>query len=374
MTTATMTKPKRRNAGISLLTSSVKAALAAVKAAVPSRSPKPVLRNVLLANGTLTASDLELQITTPLEYEGSALLLPFDKLQAILNAARGDEMTIEPDGAKAVVRIGGGSWTLPTEDATEFPTWQPQRLGPVCTLPSDQFCRIVKSVVYATDNESSRYALGAVNIEVSRTDENVSFVATDGRRLSCATAPLSEQKDPDSRSVLAPAKAMAQIAMAAAHRECAVKLEASAAELQATVGETVITARLVEGRFPPWRDVFPERDAKASLISAGELLDATRQAMIVTSEQSKGVTYAVTSDGVRLTAASSESGESDVTCGIVELGQAATVKLDPQFVVDLLRSVDLDEPLEVEVVDAQSAVVFRSGDDHKAVIMPLAND
>lgn len=372
--TTTMTKPKRRSAGISLLTSSVKAALAAVKAAVPTRSPKPILRNVLLRNGTLTASDLELQITTPLDYQGPPLLLPFDKLQAILGAARGDEMTIEADGTKAIVRIGGGSWTLPTEDAAEYPQWQPDNLLPVCTLPSDQFCRIVRSVVYATDNESSRYALGAVNIEVSRDDENVSFVATDGRRLSCAVASLSEQKDPDSRSVLAPAKAVAQMAAAAAYRECSVEIEASASELQATVGETVIIARLVEGRFPRWRDVFPERDAKASLISAGELLDATRQAMIVTSEQSKGVTYAVTSDGVHLTAASSEAGEASVTCGIVEFGQAATVKLDPQFVVDLLRSVDLDEPLEVEVVDAQSAVVFRSGDDHRAVIMPLAND
>ena len=54
-----------------------------------------MLVNVLMANGSLTASDLELQITTPLEYDGEPILLPHAKLVAILNAARGDEVTID---------------------------------------------------------------------------------------------------------------------------------------------------------------------------------------------------------------------------------------------------------------------------------------
>ncbi|MEB3209670.1 MAG: DNA polymerase III subunit beta, partial [Synechococcus sp.] len=178
-----MTKPKRaKSTGISLSTSSLEAALAAVKDAVQTRSPKPVLRNVRMGGGFLTASNLELQITTPIDYEGEPILVPHAKLVSILDAASGDEVTIEPKGNQCVVTVGNGSWTLPTESAAEFPVWEPTGLQPIARVPADQFVRAVKSTSYATDNESSRYALGAVLVEMKA--GTLTFVGTDGRRLA----------------------------------------------------------------------------------------------------------------------------------------------------------------------------------------------
>jgi DNA polymerase-3 subunit beta len=373
MTTATLSKPRKARNGISLSTSSLKAALAAVKAAVPSRSPKPVLLNVRIGSGYVTASDLELQIQSPIDYQGDPILLPYARLQAILNVASGDEMSIEPKGQSCVVRIGSGEWTLPTESAAEFPAWQPSGIKRVCTLPAEQFCRAIRSVVYATDNETSRYALGAVLIEVERSAGLVHFVGTDGRRLAEYKAGLSSNEDPDDSATLAPARAVLAMQSIAAHSDGAVQIEATTSEVVALIDNAVVTARLVDGRFPRWRDVFPDRKAKPSTVVPEELIAATRQAAIVTSEQSKGVTYVFTPDGIHLAAQSPEAGQSSVTCNVVEFGQPATVKLDPAFVVQLLRSLDPDEPFKVEAVDANSAVTFHSG-DCRAVIMPLAND
>jgi len=368
--TATATRPKKSGtAGISLDANALRRALATVKAAVPSRSPKPILLNVLLANGGMTASDLELQINAEVAWSGEPLLLPFARLQAIMAAASGDEVTIEPRGTTALVRVGSGEWTLPTEDAAEFPTWEPEGVKPVARIPADQFCRAARSVIYATDNESSRFALGSVLVEMAA--GTVTFVGTDGRRLSAYEVEVDQATDDG--NTLIPARAVQTFAAIASHSEGAVQIEATTSEVVATIDGAVVTARLVEGRFPRWRDVFPERDAKAAVVNAPELLAATRQAAIVTSEQSKGVTFAFTADGIHLTARSAEAGESSVTCPVLEAGPAVVVQLDPHFVVDFLRCVDEGEPVEVEAVDAQSAVVFRSG-DCRAVIMPLAKD
>jgi hypothetical protein len=63
------------------------AALRSVSAAVPTRSPKPVLQNVLIRDGVITATDLELRITAPLEgSRGHTLLLPFARLSAIIGS------------------------------------------------------------------------------------------------------------------------------------------------------------------------------------------------------------------------------------------------------------------------------------------------
>ena len=177
----------------------------------------------------------------------------------------------------------------------------------------------------------------------------------------------------DDSTTLIPAKAVHTIASVAAHSEGAVQLEATANEAVATIDGTVVTARLVQGRFPRWRDVFPERDVKPTIVNAPELLAATRQAAIVTSEQSKGVAFAITGEGLHLTAQSAEAGQASVTCPLLEFGQEAVVNLDPSFVVEWLRSVDEAEPAEIEAAGPGDAVMFRSG-DCKAVIMPLAKD
>ena len=367
--TATPTK-KRRSTGTHLDLSALKAALATVSPAVPGKTAKPVLMNVSLADGILTASDLELQIETSLDYSEDPLLLPAARLSAILATTTGGDVTLSPDGTSCTVTVGRGSWKLPTEAAAEFPTWEPADARPVCRMPADQFCRAVRSVAYATDNESSRYALGAVLVQVK--DGAVHFVGTDGRRLSVYEVEVDQAVD--DRDVLIPARALEVMARVASHSEGAVQLEATANEVIAECDGTTVTARLTEGRFPRWKDTLPERDAKSSLVSASELLSATRAAAICTSEQSLGVQFVFTEDGIHLTGRSSEAGESSVTCPLEQFGQACSVKLDPRFVVDFLRHLDdLAVPVEIEAVDATSAVVFRC-DDATGVIMPLAQE
>jgi DNA polymerase-3 subunit beta len=369
MTTATKERKKTRSGGITLPTDNLLRAVLAANAAVPARGPKPVLQNVLAYNGGLTGTDLELQVSAEIAYVGDPILLPHARLLAILRAATGDEVTLEPGPSSCRVTIGDGSWTLPTEDAAEFPQWETPTAKPICRVPCDQFCRAVKGVAYATDNQSSRYALGGVLVEVK--DGTVTLVATDGRRLSSCEIEVDQAVD-DSTTLI-PARAILAIASAASHSEGAVQLEASDKEVQATIDGTVITARLLEGRFPRWRDVIPEREAKATLANGAELLAATRAAAVCTSEASKGVKFVFTKEGIHLTAKSSEAGESSVTCPHLEFGLAATVAMDPAFVAEFLRAVDPAEPVEVEAVDAQSAVVFRCG-DCTGVVMPLAAD
>ena len=316
-----------------------------------------------------------------LDWQAEPILLPFARLQAILNACpNADEVTITPGGTSCTVTIGGGTWTLPTEDAAEYPTWEPSDLRPICRLPADQFVRAVRAVSYATDNESSRYALGAVLVEMK--DGVVTLVGTDGRRLATYEIDVDQATDnfvvdpktqTEKKAPLVPAKALDSMASLAWNSEWSVQLEANTTEVVASIEGTTVTARLVEGRFPPWRDVFPDRDAQPSAVTVPEFLAATRQAAIVTSEQSKGVTFVITSEGIHLTAQSAEAGQSSVTCPLVDFGQAATVKLDPGFVVDLLRSVDDAEPITIEAAGPGDAVIFRA-EGIQAVIMPLAND
>jgi DNA polymerase-3 subunit beta len=331
-----------------------------------------VLTNVRLGDGLLSATDIEVRIDTEVEYTGPAILLPHQRLLAILTAAGGDEVTLAPDGTSCVVSCGNGRWTLPMADAAEFPTWEPEGAKPVTRIPADQFARAIKGVAYAADTESSRFALGAVLVDVK--GEVVTFVATDGRRLcSCE---VEHDLAVDDSQTLVPSRVMAILCrLAGGEADGSVQLEATKDVLLATIGGTTVTARLTDGKFPRWREVIPAEGAEPSTVTAADLLSATKAAAIVTSEQSKGVQYTFSEDGIHLHGQSSEAGESSVTCDLVEFGTACSVKLDPLFVSQWLTGLPADgEPtVSVQATDAQSAVVLRA-DDFTGVIMPLALD
>lgn len=363
MTTATKERKKTTTIPrLELLT-----ALLAVSKAVPSRAPKPILQNVKIGDGLVSGTDLEIRIDATIGEHCDPFLVPCERLIAILRAATGEEVSFSHKGQSVVVACGRGSWTLPTEDVGEYPTWEPEAANPVCRLPADQFVRAARAVTYATDSESSRYALGAVLVEVK--DGNPTWVATDGRRLSYVETETDQAVD--DQQVLVPARLMG-IVSGLAHGDGSVQVSASAKEVTFELDAFTISGRLIDGRFPRWRDVVGEPEGEPTVVDVQELLAATRAAAIVTSEQSKGVDFAFTASGIGLHAQSAEAGESMVTCDIVTPGSTANVKLDPRFVTDFCRNLPAGEEPHVDIYakDKTSRVLFRCG-PYTGVIMPL---
>jgi DNA polymerase-3 subunit beta len=363
-----MTATKTKAAGITLDAATLRTALADVLRAVPTKAPRPVLQNVRLGDGLLSATDLEVRIDREIDYHGEAVLLPALKLSAILKAAQGDEVTLTPKGSAIVVKCGRGSWTLPTEDAAEFPTDTTGELKAICRLPADQFRRAVHATAYACDTESSRFALGGVLIDVTK--GNPTWVATDGRRLSCVETETDQAVD-DSQTIV-PARAVL-VAATMAHGEGSVQVEANRSDVRFTLDGATVTAKLLDGKFPRWRDVVGEVAGEPTVCEVADLLAAVQSAAIVTSEQSKGVDLAWTANAVVISGRSSEYGESRVQCDIVAAGSTSGTKLDPRFVSQFLAHIPGDEEPQVNVyaTDPQSRVLLKCG-PYTGVIMPLA--
>jgi DNA polymerase-3 subunit beta len=371
MTTAT--KERRRTAtGTTLATQTLRAALAVVLRAVPTRGTKPILQNVRLADGLLTGSDLEIRIDREIDYHGEPMLLPAHRLSAILRAATGDEVYLTSKDATVTVKCGAGSWTLPTEDVAEYPLWEPEDLKALCRLPADQFGRAAKATTYAADSESSRYALGGVLLDVTPTDDGSmqNWVATDGRRLACVETESDQAVD--ASQTIVPGRLMAAVASLATG-DGSVQIEANAKEVRFTLTGCVVTGRLLEGRFPRWRDVVGEPEGEPSVIDCVELLQAVNAAAIVTSEQSKGVSLNWTSNTLVLAGRSSEYGESLCHCPTIAAGTTASTRLDPAYMAQFLSHLPADEEphVDVYVKDAASRVLLKCG-TYTGVIMPLA--
>ncbi len=365
------------------------AALQSAAAVVPSRSPKPVLTNVKLeadgTHGVVSATDLEVGIRIALDgvetKAPGAVLLPSGRLTAIVReSSPGTTFDIHSDGTAVVVKAPRSEFRLPAEDPLEFPA--------VATFPDDACYEmgtplareLVRRTVFATDNESSRYALGGVLVELTAGGDgsagSVTAVGTDGRRLAKMDGPVATTGGrPADAQPIVPARALQLVERCLGGSEQLVHVAVRPSEILVRTGATTISARLVEGRFPRWRDVFPERPEAIRVgLTVGPLLAAVRQAAIVTSEQSKGVEFTFAPGQLVLTGRSAESGESRIELPIEHAGATVRIKLDPRFLGDFLRVLEPTATVTVELTDAQSACVCRTSDGYGYVIMPLAAD
>jgi DNA polymerase-3 subunit beta len=351
-------------------------------AVAPARSPKPILQNVKIeaaaGRTTLTATDLEIGIRIDVlgveaESPGSAVL-PIDRFGLILRESSDEKLTVECDGRKTLVRGGRSEFNLPAENPDEFPAVNPFQEQGYHQVPARFLRELIRRTVFATDPENSRYALGGVLLELSETE--VLGVATDGRRLARQVGPgqlVGGHKTTD--NTIVPTRAMQVIERSIADNEGEVQLAVRENDVLVKSDRTTIYSRLLEGRYPKWRDVFPRADDAVKVqLCAGPFYSAVRQAAIVTSTDRRGVDFSFGEGKVQLSTHGAEKGEAHVQVPIDYDGRPLCVTLDPRYVSDFLRVLDGEATFTMQFRDPESAVVCATEDGYSYVIMPLARE
>jgi DNA polymerase-3 subunit beta len=306
----------------------------------PARSPKPILQNVKLeatAEGAiLMGTDLEVGIRVEvLGFTVAApgsMVLPRDRFGKILTESSDAQLDIESDGRKVLVRGAHSEFQLPCENPDEFPNVLAFEEKKYHEMPARFFREVVRRTVYATDNESSRYALGGVLVEL--TASALTAVATDGRRLARQEGPAKSvggHASDDSMTII-PTKTMQLIERALADNEEGIQLATRENDILLRSGRTTIYSRLVEGRYPKWRDVFPRREGMSKIeLCAGPFYAAVRQAAIVTSDERRGVDFIFGGGKIILAGHGAELGESHVEMPIAYDGADIVISLDPRY-------------------------------------------
>ena len=257
-------------------------------AVAPARSPKPVLQNVKIEAGkeatVLLATDLEVGIRIQVqgievEKTGSALL-PIGRVGAILRESPSDaKLFVETDKQGTVIKGERSEFRLPAENPDEFPAVATFTEGKYHEVPGRLFRELVRRTLFATDNESSRYALGGVLVEMA--EKKITAVGTDGRRLAKMEGPAQSvggHSNADMMTII-PARAMQLMDRAFTDSDEQVQIAARPNDVLVRSPRVTIYSRLVEGRFPKWRDVFPHRqDVQKIELPVGPFYSAVRQA------------------------------------------------------------------------------------------------
>lgn len=352
--------------------------LQAVTGIVERRHTLPILSNVLIERNdgrlTLTATDLEIQVSTAAECEqrgeNYAVTVSARKLQDILRALPEDSsMSLEAQDGRLQLMAGKSRFNLQTLPADDFPRLaEAGHAEGAIPLPQKALKRILLLVQYAMAQQDIRYYLNGLLLVLDQ--GGLTVVATDGHRLALARLALA---GPSSKQeVILPRKAVLELAKLLADVDDEVSLEMLQNQVKFSFGGIALVTKVVDGKFPDYTRVIPTNYEKHFTVERVRLQQALQRAAILSNEKFRGVRWVLTSNSLRIACTNTEQEEAQEELEIEYGGEPLDIGFNVTYLLDVLNNLDC-EAIDCAFGDANSSTLITiPGDDNfRYVVMPM---
>jgi DNA polymerase-3 subunit beta len=326
---------------------------------------------------TLLASDLEMGIRVDLPdtriLEPGEVLVPCGRFLALLRESTDDELSIEGDAQTCIVRGHISEFTLGTEDPNKFPDVPTFTGEDYHEIVAGMLRQMVQRTIFAAAIENPRFAFTGTLWELEA--DRVRLVATDGRRLAVADGSGTPHGDhhTNGQTHVVATKAMKLLKRILQDPDENVVVTLRPNHALFKIGRVSISSRLVDGRYIAYREVFPKKQTIEIPLSVGPFYAAVRQTAIMTDDENKKVVFSFTKKKLTLQARGATD-EAQVSLAIDYKGAPLTIALDPEFLVPMLRKLNPEDALTLQLIDARSVALFRRGDDYSYLVLPITID
>jgi DNA polymerase-3 subunit beta len=359
-------------------------AIGEAAAATPSRTPKDILKSVLLTGHGMhfevigTDQEIGIRVAIPADAvisnespnQSVETLLPPQRIRQILTELSDVNVTIDIEDKNIRVISSNAKFRVTTEDPKEFPPVPEPGTENCYQVPAYALAAAIRRTEFACDVESTRYALGGINVEVK--DGKLIMAATDSRRLSVVGVACETIGNPAevTKATVVPLKAWKAVASACGSGAESCRFVIDEHSISLSVGNVAVYSRLVEGRFPKYRDVIPKRSNATVSLPCGPFYAAVKQSQICLDSETRAVQMTF-HDGVVHIDSSSSGGESAVEFPCEYDYEKITLSLDPKYIADVLRVMPAEHVLKCAMNTADDAVLFQDDGDFRYVVMPL---
>src|SRR5919206_1078911 len=293
----------------------------------------------------LQATDMELgvrvRVAVEPEREGSAVL-PGRLLLDVVRSLPKDELSLEYRSSQADVEVvsGGSRFHLRTLPADEFPRLPEVGDAAVMKLPAPAFVATVNRVARAASRDETRPHL--TGVLVSAAERELRMVATDSYRLSVKETPL-EQPLEGSLEANVPARTLQELGrIAASGGDGEIEVAALEHQVIFRLGDVTLSSRLVEGRFPNYKQLLPETFEHELRVSTPELLEVVRRISLL-AQKNAPLRLRFSEGSLEISAQTPDIGEASEALPVPFKGEPLEIGFNPDFLREGLESAEADE-------------------------------
>lgn len=350
---------------------------------VERRNTIPILANVLIKsdNGKLSlkATDLDLEVIEAIAAEsgpGGATTVPAHMFYDIVRKLpEGTQVVIEGSGDRAVlsIRAGRSRFTLQTLPESDFPDLAAGEMTHAFTLPAADLKRLIDKTQFAISTEETRYYLNGIYLHAAGTAQTATLraVATDGHRLAQCELPLPEGAA-GMPGVIVPRKTVGEIQRLIEAADGEVAVELSAGKIRLTIGDVVLTSKLIDGTFPDYARVIPTNNDKSLVVDKKDFEAAVDRVSTVASERGRAVKLSITGGRLVLSVTNPDSGSATEEVEVEYQSDPLDIGFNARYLLDIAAQIE-GEVAVLKLADPGSPTLIQDKESKGAlyVLMPM---
>ena len=350
---------------------------------VERRNTIPILANVLMRAEksalNLKATDLDLEVIESIAAEvapGGSTTVPAHMFYEIVRKLpEGSQVVLEASGDRAVmaIRAGRSRFTLQTLPESDFPDLAAGDMTHKFNLAATDLKRLVDKTQFAISTEETRYYLNGIYLHIAGSGKNATLraVATDGHRL--AQAELAAAAGADGMpGVIVPRKTVSEEQRLVEGSDAEVAIEVSSAKIRFTLGEVVLTSKLIDGTFPDYARVIPTGNDKELTVDKKDFEAAVDRVSTVSSERGRAVKLSLSGGRLVLSVTNPDSGSATEELEVEYDGDPIDIGFNSRYLLDIAAQLDGEVSI-LKLADPGSPTLIQDKDAKGAlyVLMPM---
>lgn len=335
----------------------------------------PILRatHIAIENGTATfiATNTDQTVQTRAACQGSGVVVLDTQMLLSKASVCNPEQPIDFDGDGKIVTASQGrtKWKMPCLTPDEFPLIVAAQVDaePVSVVGRDLVAALVKAREGMQPKNPN--ILGGAHFDFS--SGGLHIVGAAGAGLHSVQVPGFAATQYENFTLPETSLGHVQTLFQGA---ATCEMRASALAFSLTSDSLMYRSKLLEGTYPPYRNVIPRGVPGRILLDAAEFAATIRQALAIR-DDGKSLRLAVhIENGAAVRVTNSDGEESTAECsGDHQSGTPVELKLSPSRLAKALATLDADT-LQIEYTDHMSPIVISpvgAEFENLRVIMPL---
>jgi DNA polymerase-3 subunit beta len=350
---------------------------------VERRNTIPILANLLIRAEKgklgLKATDLDLEVVESIPAEvspGGATTVPAHMIYDIVRKLpEGSQIVLDSSGDRAslTIRAGKSRFSLQTLPESDFPDLAAGEMTHKFALPAKELKRLIDKTQFAISTEETRYYLNGIYLHVAGPTkaQKLRAVATDGHRLAQAEldAPKGAEGMP---GIIVPRKTVGEVQRLIEDLDAEISIELSQTKIRFTIGDVVLTSKLIDGTFPDYGRVIPAGNDKTLMVDRPEFAAAVDRVSTVSSERGRAVKLAVSAGKLVLTVTNPDSGSATEELEVEYDADPLDIGFNSRYLLDIAAQIEGDVAV-LKLADPGSPTLIQDKGSASAlyVLMPM---
>jgi DNA polymerase-3 subunit beta len=350
---------------------------------VERRNTIPILANVLVRADksalSLKATDLDLEVIESIAAEvspaGSTTVPAHMFYEIVRKLPEGSQVVLESSSDRAVlaIRAGRSRFTLQTLPESDFPDLAAGDMTHKFTLAAADLKRLIDKTQFAISTEETRYYLNGIYLHVAGAakSQTLRAVATDGHRLAQTDLPVPAGAA-GMPGVIVPRKTVIEVQRLIEDSQGEVSVELSSAKIRFSIGDVVLTSKLIDGTFPDYARVIPSGNDKELVVDKKDFEAAVDRVSTVSSERGRAVKLSVSGGKLILSVTNPDSGSATEEIEVEYESDPIDIGFNSRYLLDIAAQLD-GEVAVLRLADPGSPTLIEDKDAKGSlyVLMPM---